>query len=123
MRSFTVIAYRVNNLFYSKHVKDVETLRVRKLTILSTRPCFRACRSRCQPHRKRHPRHCGPFVSLCHCCVESKRGRIGPGGYTMKHIAGLYIVWLVAAGLLGISLLGPCMTVAYAQPDVQTENV
>ena len=41
----------------------------------------------------------------------------------MKHIAGLYIVWLVAAGLLGISLLGPCMTVAYAQPDVQTESV
>ena len=41
----------------------------------------------------------------------------------MKHIAGLYIVWLVAAGLLGISLLGPCITVAYAQPDVQTESV
>jgi hypothetical protein len=44
-------------------------------------------------------------------------------GYTMKHIAGLYIVWLVAAGLLGISLLGPCMTFAYAQSDVQTESV
>ena len=44
-------------------------------------------------------------------------------GYTMKHIAGLYIVWLVAAGLLGISLLGPCMTFAYAQSDVQSESV
>lgn len=45
------------------------------------------------------------------------------GGYTMKNIAGSYIVWLVAAGLLGISPLGPCMTVAYAQSDVQTGNV
>jgi hypothetical protein len=22
------------------------------------------------------PHHCGPFISFCHCCVESKRGRI-----------------------------------------------
>jgi len=22
------------------------------------------------------PHHCGPFISFCHCCVESKRDRI-----------------------------------------------
>ncbi len=61
-------------------------------------------------------------ISLWRCRVEGKEAESGDG-YTMKHIAGLYIVWLVAAGLLGISLLGPCMTFAYAQSDVQSESV
>ena len=64
-------------------------------------------------------RQTGIFVVALWRAKEAESG----DGYTMKHIAGLYIVWLVAAGLLGISLLGPCMTFAYAQSDVQSENV
>ena len=65
------------------------------------------------------------LVRLDHIVIAVWRAKAAEsgGGYTMKHIAGLYIVWLVAAGLLGISFLGPCMTFAYAQSDVQTESV
>jgi hypothetical protein len=30
-------------------------------------------------NRQRRARHCGRIVTLCHCCVERKRGRLAPG--------------------------------------------
>jgi hypothetical protein len=43
--------------FYSKRVKEVEAFRSRNFTNLRNRRRVRAFRSRCQPHRKREPRH------------------------------------------------------------------
>ena len=52
---------------------------------------------------------------------RAKKAELG-GGYTMKRITSLYNIWLVAAGILGITLLGPCMMVAHAESDGEVEH-
>ena len=83
---------------------------------------LRRCKESNRSNHERRPSHCNHSISFVVAVWRAKEAESG-GGYTMKNIAGSYIVWLVAAGLLGISPLGPCMTVVYAQSDVQTGNV